>query len=415
MHARSLAPLVLALTPLAHPQDRDAGWRSDLAYFVAEARRSHASPARPAHSPGFEARVQALHDEIPELSDDEVLVRLMELAAFLGDGHTSFFGPSPDTPVELDRRSIPFKTYRFPSGLWVVDAADGYAPYVGSRILSFGEVGAEQVFERMAAFRGVDNAMTWKWLGPQFFLQRVALLRAVGVSIAEDGRVPLTIVAPDGTEQELVVESGDHDFVRKLRAPRGVDEVPLWQSDVDTNLWLRELPDRGAVYVQFNQVRSEPVDIGAFSETLRRTLLETGADTLIVDVRHNNGGNNTLLRPLIRSLIEYEMRSPSHRIYVLTGRNTFSAAQNFINRVEQWTDALFVGEPSASSPNFVGETNEFVLPYSRLRGSISNRFWQDSLPWDERPWIEPDLKVELTAEEYFAGVDPVLERVLAEL
>ncbi len=97
------------------------------------------------------------------------------------------------------------------------------------------------------------------------------------------------------------------------------------------------------------------------------------------------------------------------------GRNTFSAAQNFINRVERWTDATFVGEPSSSSPNFVGEENGIVLPFSRARGSLSNLYWQDSDPWDERPWITPDISVELTAEDYFGGIDPVLERVLEQV
>jgi len=109
------------------------------------------------------------------------------------------------------------------------------------------------------------------------------------------------------------------------------------------------------------------------------------------------------------------MRSPDHHVYVLMGRNTFSAAQNFLNRVERWTDATFVGEPSSSSPNFVGEENEILLPWSRLRGSLSNRYWQDSDPWDDRPWIEPDLPVALTAGDWFEGVDPVLELVLERL
>ncbi|MFT5052049.1 MAG: hypothetical protein ACI8QZ_003480 [Chlamydiales bacterium] len=148
---------------------------------------------------------------------------------------------------------------------------------------------------------------------------------------------------------------------------------------------------------------------------MRESLLDSKATHLIVDVRHNNGGNNNLVRPLVRAMIEFEMRAPEHRIFVLMGRNTFSAAQNFINRVERWTNATFVGEPSSSSPNFVGEENEIMLPFSRVQGSISNRYWQDSDPWDHRPWIAPDLAVALTAEQYFQGVDPVLELVLDQL
>ena len=106
------------------------------------------------------------------------------------------------------------------------------------------------------------------------------------------------------------------------------------------------------------------------------------------------------------------MRSPENRVFVLMGRNTFSAAQNFINRVERWTNATFVGEASSSSPNFVGEENDIVLPYSRVRGSLSNLYWQDSDPWDNRPWITPDLPVVLTAKQYIEGLDPVLQLVL---
>ena len=60
----------------------------------------------------------------------------------------------------------------------------------------------------------------------------------------------------------------------------------------------------------------------------------------------------------------------------------------------------------------VGEENEFKLPYSGVRGSISNRYWQDSDPWDERQWITPDLPVELTLDAYVEGHDPALERIL---
>ena len=48
---------------------REEGWRYDLAFVVQEARRVHASFAREAFSPEFEAAARALHDEIPRLSD----------------------------------------------------------------------------------------------------------------------------------------------------------------------------------------------------------------------------------------------------------------------------------------------------------------------------------------------------------
>lgn len=415
----SLPLLVGSSTPQSTataPADRVEGWRVDLAYFAEEARRLHASPERPAHGPRFAEAVEALHRDVPELTDDQMLCRFMALAAVLNDGHTAIYGPSPDTPLHVDARVLPFKFYAFPEGLHIVDGDGDWADYAGSRVLRIGELEAAEVLRRLRVYRGVDNEQTWSWLLPAFYLKRLALLRDVGAAGAGD-EVDLEVETLDGERVTLSVPCGEHELPRKLRPfPLGVGDPPLWLSRVDTNFWIHPFPEERALYAQFNQVRDAPGEsLERFAGRLRARLLEEDARTLILDVRHNNGGNNTLLRPLLRTMIEFELRSPEHRIYVLMGRNTFSAAQNFLNHTERWTNATFVGEPSASSPNFTGEENELVLPWSRLRGSLSIWHWQDAFPWDRRPWIEPDIAVELPAVAYFEGYDPVLERVLAEL
>ncbi len=409
-----LLSAVAALLSMAPLTDRVEGWRSDLDHLVTQAQEVHANPLRPAFSTEFQEAVDELRGDIPELSDDQVLARMLRLCAILNDGHTALYGPGPDSPLEFERRVLPFKFYWFPSGLHVVDGAGDWARFAGHRVLRFGELSSDEVLKRMSGYRGVDNEMTWRWMGPQFYVRQLGLLREVG-AIAEGGAVEMTLLAPDGEERTVSVPGGDHDLVRKLR-PFPSGNPPLYLTKVDTNYWMQPLSDQGAVYVQFNQVRnSRRENLHAFSNRLRKALQEKDMTTLIVDVRHNNGGNNTLVRPLIRTMIEFEMRSDSTRIFVLMGRNTFSAAQNFINRVERWTDARFVGEASSSCPNFVGEENEIELPYSRVRGSISNLYWQDSDPWDKRPWIAPDFPVELTAEQYIRGIDPGLELVLEQL
>jgi hypothetical protein len=92
-------------------------------------------------------------------------------------------------------------------------------------------------------------------------------------------------------------------------------------------------------------------------------------------------------------------------------RYTFSAAQIFIAQVNRHTRTVFAGEPSSSKPNFVGEENQIVLPWSGAIGSISNRY-HESIPGDNRSWIEPEIKVELSSKDYFANRDPALEAIL---
>lgn len=169
------------------------------------------------------------------------------------------------------------------------------------------------------------------------------------------------------------------------------------------------------VYLQFNQVRDAPQEtLSRFAQRLEEALADRAATALVVDVRHNNGGDATLLDPLVDAITRFDRRSQLNRVIVITGRNTFSAAQIFIARVDASTRARFAGEPSASRPNFVGEENPVVLPWSGAIASISDRF-HEQIPGDRRRWIAVDWPVDLTAADYFANRDPVLEAVLARL
>lgn len=170
-----------------------------------------------------------------------------------------------------------------------------------------------------------------------------------------------------------------------------------------------------AVYAQLNRVRNaKDQSIAEFAEAVQAEIMNGAAQHLILDLRHNNGGNNFLIWPIVRLVMWHEASDPDHRVWVITGRNTFSACQNLVNFLDRETEAVFVGEPSSSKPNFVGEDTSVELPYSRLRLSISSRYWQDSYPGDHRVWVPVDVPVALSSIDYFGNRDPVME-ALAEI
>ena len=86
----------------------------------------------------------------------------------------------------------------------------------------------------------------------------------------------------------------------------------------------------------------------------------------------------------------------------------------FAAQLERYTPAVFVGEPTGSSPNFVGETNFVELPYSKVRVSLSNLYWQNSNAQDRRTWIPPRIPVAPTFASYMAGRDPALDAALRD-
>jgi hypothetical protein len=232
-------------------------------------------------------------------------------------------------------------------------------------------------------------------------------------------RVVLTLEDTLGVERTVTLHSGDpRRPPRRLLAPAAtLAPTPLYLQNVERNFWAASLPEHGAVYAQFNQVADVPdMSLRRAAQYLRETITAIRPNNLIVDVRHNNGGNNMILDHLLDEIVSFAAESDSHRVYVLTGRSTFSAAQNFINRLEhRVSKAIFAGEPSMSSPNFTGEDNPVRLPYSGIVVSISNRYWQDSDSDDQRPWIAPHLPVSMTGRDWLRNVDPVLERVLEDM
>jgi len=411
LHADPSFIRLAAIIP-SNQLSRTEGLRFDIDYLVEEARRMHGSPERQAFSSQFDQEAKDLWRAIPELSDAEVMTGMMRLLAILADGHTGIYGPDPDSPLEIGSKVLPLKLYWFAEGVYIVDGVGSAAEFAGSRVVKFGDLSAEETLKRLSSIRGVDNPMTWKWMGPQFYLGQLQMLKQVGATTSID-RIRLTLQDKDGRISEHDFDGGDQGAQRKLRpSPAAMGDVPMYLMNVDIEHWMQSFPEQRTVYFQFNQVRDgKDQSIADFASQLGERLKEEGTTTLIVDVRHNNGGNNSLVRPLIRTMVGYELASPGNRIYVITGRNTFSAAQNFINRVEQWTEAIFVGEPSSSSPNFVGEETNLLLPYSRLRGSISTRLWQDSNPGDYRIWITPTVSVEPTAADYFAGKDAAMDAI----
>jgi hypothetical protein len=129
----------------------------------------------------------------------------------------------------------------------------------------------------------------------------------------------------------------------------------------------------------------------------------------VLDLRHNGGGDGDRNRAIVRALLRSRFDERG-RLFVITGRRTFSAAQMLICDLERWTSPIFVGEPSASRANHYGDSALLVLPNQRVTLRVSTLWWQWD-PRDARPWIAVDLAAPLTVDTYRTGRDPALEAI----
>jgi len=416
---RVLVPVlfVLKLTSLTYSQapqinERVKGWAEDIDFLLAEIGKQHYIYKAKPMPQLLVNDAGALKTQIARFSDERMLAELQRLISLVGDGHSYVL---PWGAGRVHSTCLPVRLYLFSDGLFIIDAQPGYEQWIGSRVARVGKVDAAEAMSRIGAMISRDNSMSMKWIGP-ILLSFRGDLEAIGIAPVSD-TLALSLVDPGGRQREA-----SFPFVPVPRM-RGLPKLvpsrlpnaggpPLYLSNVPANFWFQELPDEHAMYFQFNQVANADNErLGAYAQRLDAALTTRPPHLLIIDVRHNNGGNADLLPPLLEVLKKFERGNSRAKMVVITGRNTFSAAQIFINLMNRETKAIFAGEPSSSKPNFVGEENEIVFPYSGAMGSVSNRY-HESLPGDKREWIEPQIKVELSSRDYFAGRDPILDAVL---
>ena len=404
---------------------RDEGWRYDLSILVREVHRKGFNPHLYVHRPvtreQFDEKTRALHEAIPSLTDGQIILEMMKLMAFLQDGHSAAwnFGEHP-----LFQKALPLRMFLFEEGLFVVAADPKHEALLGAQIVAFDGRPVEEVFDGLRPFINRDrgNPMKDKVSLP-YSVRVLGVLHAAGLIESPD-RVTLTVRdAGSGAEREVVVDADakEADIWNKLPAPASwktlastLKDPPLYVRNMEKRQWFEYLPEEKTVYFAFNKVlNDEREPLAQFTQRLVRFIDENDVEKLVIDMRWNNGGNTALAHPLLLALIGNEKVNVRGKLFVITGRRTYSAAQNMTTYFERYTNATFVGEPTGSSPNFVGEESPVTLPYSKMMANVSHLFWQSGWPQDQRIWIAPHVYVPPTFADFRAGRDAALEAILA--
>jgi hypothetical protein len=276
--------------------------------------------------------------------------------------------------------------------------------------MSIGKMSVDDAIATISSRISSDNDMNARHKSSRY-VSIPRILKALGIIDAETGT--FSIVNQQGQQRAITPIAKAYKFSSPaLRMYSGGVEPPLYLSRLDTPYWTTQLDDLKALYVQVNKVRDRGEEgFAAFSKRVQRESSKDNIRHLIVDFRHNGGGNGYLTRHLIRALTFFDASPNKGQLFIIIGRSTFSAAQNMITDLDRVTNAVFVGEPSGSRPNAIGERTSFTLPFSQVSGSFSSQLHQQSHPEDHRIWIAPDIPTGLTSVDFFRGHDPALDAI----
>ncbi|QNL19950.1 hypothetical protein HXX25_11800 [Hyphobacterium sp. CCMP332] len=392
---------------------RDASledWQADLVQLDTAIRDQHPALRFSETRDMWNDSVEQIRVALPTQSATERLAALSHLVASLEDGHSNvvpFFVQSLGFEKQL-----PIRVFDFDDGVFVIQAEPGNESLLAQQIVSINDMPIEDVRTHLISMIGRENDQ-WGRNWMPTLLSNPVYLEAIG-AMEIDGAIVLTVQDNDGMRRQVRLEPGiptgelvdarSSTAINRARPP----------ADPERNIDFAVIDGGQTIYVAFNAVEDNDNEtIADVSARIQETATRLGTTRVIFDVRRNRGGNNFLNEAIIRDTIRAGL-DHSEGTIVLVGRQTFSAAMNFVTEAERHLDAVLIGEPTGGAPNHFGDANFVNLTMTGLPVIHSTLYWQGSLPTDTRRTVTPNVVVPVMFDDWLAGHDVVLEAALAD-
>ena len=413
-----------------------AQWRQDIDAVVNNVRATHPDPFFKTGRLTFLRAAEAIKIDLPSLSEEQRMVRVMQLIASLGDGHSEL------EPYRNDLFSwwYPIRIYEFSDGYFVTSAHHSVAELAGAEVL---EVAGRPVDEAVSSARslvGGDNDFHNKERLDHF--SNAGLMKGLGYS-QDDRSLQIKVRLRSGAVEIHNLtpqQSPDIDSTTAWRyttemfgPPFG--EPPHWLSayrGLPADAFLvadesrpphlafrgpfnaRTLPDSDAYYIQVNVVtNTDEESLVAFFQRALGQVEAQRPKHLVLDLRYNFGGDGSNVPRVVAEFLARRNDQPWDNLYVLTGRRTFSAAVLWVDAFLKYVVPLtLIGEPPGAPLNTFGDTNSFYFDDTGFRVFISYERHEQDKSTNIDEYIPIDIPAQFSFSDYAAGRDPALDPII---
>ncbi|MEX0877146.1 MAG: hypothetical protein WD114_06775 [Phycisphaerales bacterium] len=361
----------------------------------------------------FEDALGTLHQRLHELDDEQIVMELSRLVAMGGDAHTTIgMGDFQSTMHRL-----PIQLTVLSDGVFVTAADEPVRDLIGARLVSIQGVDAMNAIERVSVLFAYENRSKQVGTGAGF-VTLLPALAATGVIDDHKAKALAIVIEQTGAEgtaenRELILDCSIpadgyrwRSFMESLPQP-----WPVAYRRSRGNYQSEFIEEHQTMYVAYNRCReAEDLPMAGFVEFIMSKSDQLGARRIIIDLRFNGGGDETVIWPLWQALEASERFSDPGDIIGLISPRTFSSAMSNSHQLRDNCGAVLIGEPTGGKPNHFGQLSSFTLPNSGLTVMHSTR-WFQKVEGDPDA-VYPDVGIEWTGADLFGGRDPVLEAAL---
>ena len=375
----------------------------------------------------------------PKSIDDLTLITSQALAVF-DNAHTTLLAP------KISR--LPVRFHWTTDALIIVKAQPEYAYLLGQRVLSLGDTPPEAMLERMSELVG-GGTESWRKYRSEYFYSAPVALGFLG-AVIEGKSVAIRTQSPEGEEFEDILSAqaepmpgdpfwdfldafpDDEHFNTKgwVSLLHKEQSLPLYLQQTDKLHLLSNLPEHMAVYVRMNASFADKLEtLEEFEQRILDEINQSQPKNIIVDFRHNRGGDYTSVLSLVKALANSV--PTDGQLYLIVGPNTFSAGIIASSQFKRYTpeQLTVVGSEMGDKLRFRAEGFYPTLPKSEIQLYLT-KGWTDLVDgcgWFDDCWppnkillrkigsLEIDIPVGNTWEAFHSGKDLILDAVLDDI
>ena len=421
--------LILIVLMLAKPVQAASldDWRKALDGVSNDILAIHPAPFAKIGETVWRRDVAALRAELPKLTEEQRIVRLMQLVASIGDGHTQ---------IQLaDNRYASWylvRLYEFSDGVFITSAHRSLEELAGAEVIEIAGRPVSEVLSAARALMGADNSFDEK--ERLYAVHNAYLMRALGFAEnngtleirvrLKNGRIVNRTLEPRPVDEEIYPYYDEifswsylpevfglpfDERANWISAYRGTPAADFINADESRPPFLqrrfdfskRALPVRDAYYLYYGST-----NYGAMVNETRAAFAEIDEvrpKRLILDIRDNFGGDGSTIEPMLREFVQRQDDPPWSELYLVTGRKSFSAALFIIDAFKDHTNISIVGEPAGASFISYGDATQRPYPEIGVNLYVSTLRHQLGESNDLRSFIPVDTPAPFSFSDYKKG------------
>lgn len=403
----ALALSVLPFTAHALPPEAQDAWQGDLSVYASELEARHIDLFHTLPRAAFDAELDAIRADLPNLTEPELVARLMTLHHKIGDGHTAI----PLWGYGYDR--FPLTIEVFEDAFMISGVRDEDIAFLGGTVEQINGHPTDVVLERLAPIAPFVENEGSRRLRISAYLPVAPLLPAVGLSDTPES-LSLSVRTSTGLQTLTLPARPVEEYGPSLQSTIN------YRSDFEPEDILAEAPGLAFVFdpehalgmIRFD--RYPPAqEMDRFAAEVVAQMRHNRGRNLVIDLRQNYGGDFYTGLRLAHQLNLLDGVDWQNGVYVLTSSLTFSAAMSNAAQFSDILNARRVGEPTGATPCGYQDMGQFTLPNSNLGITYSKRHFCFAEPVEDA--LMPDITIPITVDHWRNREDAALDWIRSDI